>query len=52
MNLPNRLTLIRLLFIPVIVFFATFPFAQFNIVFGYVKTTFLCYPVINYEFSN
>lgn len=47
MNLPNRLTLIRLLFIPVIVFFATFPFAQFNIVFGYVKIEFISLPVVN-----
>lgn len=47
MNLPNRLTLIRLLFIPVIVSFATFPFAQFNIVFGYVKIEFISLPVVN-----
>jgi len=47
MNIPNRLTLIRLLFVPVIVFFAIFPFAQFNIVFGYIMIDFVSVPVVN-----
>jgi len=47
MNIPNRLTLIRLMFVPVIVFFAIFPFAQFNIVFGYIMIDFVSVPVVN-----
>ena len=31
MNLPNRLTIIRILFIPIIVLVWIFPYAQFNI---------------------
>jgi CDP-diacylglycerol---glycerol-3-phosphate 3-phosphatidyltransferase len=47
MNIPNRLTLIRLMFVPVIVFFALFPFAQFNIVFGYIMIDFVSVPIVN-----
>ncbi|MDP3445979.1 MAG: CDP-diacylglycerol--glycerol-3-phosphate 3-phosphatidyltransferase [Ignavibacteria bacterium] len=47
MNIPNRLTLIRLMFVPVIVFFAIFPFAQFNIVFGYIMIDFVSVPIVN-----
>lgn len=47
MNIPNRLTLIRLMFVPVIAFFALFPFAQFNIVFGYIMIDFVSVPVVN-----
>lgn len=47
MNLPNRLTVIRLLFVPLIVFFALFPFAQFNIVFGHLTVGFVTLPVMN-----
>lgn len=47
MNIPNRLTLIRLVFVPIIVFFAIFPFAQFNIVFGYIMVDFVSVPVVN-----
>jgi CDP-diacylglycerol--glycerol-3-phosphate 3-phosphatidyltransferase len=47
MNIPNRLTLIRLVFVPIIVFFAIFPFAQFNIVFGYLMIDFVSVPIIN-----
>ena len=47
MNLPNRLTLLRILFVPVIVFFAVFPFAQYGIVFGHVSIEFVVIPVIN-----
>jgi CDP-diacylglycerol---glycerol-3-phosphate 3-phosphatidyltransferase len=47
MNIPNRLTLIRLMFVPVIVFFALFPFAHFNIVFGYIMIDFVSVPIVN-----
>lgn len=47
MNLPNRLTLLRILFVPVIVFFAVFPFAQYGIVFGHLSVGFVSLPVIN-----
>lgn len=47
MNIPNRLTLIRLVFVPIIVFFAIFPFAQFNIVFGYIMVGFVSVPIVN-----
>lgn len=47
MNLPNRLTVIRLLLVPVIVFFSIFPFAQFNIVFGHISVDFVTLPVLN-----
>ena len=47
MNIPNRLTLIRLVFVPIIVFFAIFPLAHFNIVFGYIMIDFVSVPVIN-----
>ena len=47
MNIPNRLTILRLMFVPFIVFFAIFPFAQFNIVFGYVMIDFVSVPVVN-----
>lgn len=47
MNIPNRLTLIRLVFVPIIVFFAIFPFAQFNIVFGYLMVGFVSVPIVN-----
>ena len=47
MNLPNRLTLLRIFFVPVIVFFAVFPFAQYGIVFGHLSVGFVSLPVIN-----
>lgn len=47
MNLPNRLTLLRIFFVPVIVFFAVFPFAQYDIVFGHLTVGFVSLPVIN-----
>jgi len=47
MNLPNRLTLLRIFFVPVIVFFAVFPFAQYGIVFGHLSFGFVSLPVIN-----
>lgn len=47
MNIPNRLTLIRLMFVPLIAFFALFPFAQFNIVFGYIMIDFVSVPIVN-----
>lgn len=47
MNLPNRLTLLRILFVPLIVFFAVFPFAQYGIVFGHLSVGFVSLPIIN-----
>jgi CDP-diacylglycerol--glycerol-3-phosphate 3-phosphatidyltransferase len=47
MNLPNRLTLLRIFFVPVIVFFAVFPFGQYGIVFGHFSIDFVTVPVIN-----
>lgn len=47
MNIPNRLTLIRLMFVPIIALFALFPFAQFNIVFGYIMIDFVSVPIVN-----
>jgi len=47
MNLPNRLTLLRILFVPIIVSFAVFPFAQYGIVFGHLSVGFVSLPVIN-----
>jgi CDP-diacylglycerol--glycerol-3-phosphate 3-phosphatidyltransferase len=47
MNLPNRLTIIRLLFIPIIVFFALFPFAQFGFDFGTLSVRFVRLPIEN-----
>lgn len=35
MNLPNRLTLVRIVMIPLIVLIVLFPFAQFNIYIGH-----------------
>jgi CDP-diacylglycerol--glycerol-3-phosphate 3-phosphatidyltransferase len=34
------------MFVPVIVFFAIFPFAQFNIVFGYIMIDFVSVPIV------
>jgi len=47
MNLPNRLTLLRILFVPVIVFFVLFPFAQYDIVFGQIVIGFVTLPIVN-----
>lgn len=47
MNLPNRLTLLRILFVPLIVFFSVFPFAQYGIVFGHLSVGFVTLPVVN-----
>lgn len=47
MNLPNRLTLLRILFVPLIVFFAVFPFAQFGIIFGHISVGFVYIPINN-----
>lgn len=47
MNLPNRLTLLRILFVPVIVFFVLFPFAQYGIVFGQISIDYVTLPVVN-----
>jgi CDP-diacylglycerol--glycerol-3-phosphate 3-phosphatidyltransferase len=35
------------MFVPLIVFFAIFPFAQFNIVFGYIMIDFVSVPIVN-----
>lgn len=47
MNLPNRLTLFRLMFIPIIVFIALFPFAQFGVDFGTLTVQFVRVPIEN-----
>ena len=47
MNLPNRLTLLRILFVPVIVFFAIFPFSYYGIQFGSITIGFVRVPGIN-----
>lgn len=47
MNLPNRLTLLRIFFVPLIVFFAVFPFAQYDIVFGHLSVGFVSLPILN-----
>ena len=47
MNLPNRLTLLRILFIPIIVFVYLFPFAQFNITIGHFTIGFVTIPYTN-----
>lgn len=47
MNLPNRLTLLRILFVPLIVFFAIFPFSQYGISFGSVLIGFVKIPGIH-----
>lgn len=47
MNLPNRLTLLRVLFIPIIVFVYLFPFAQFNITIGHFTIGFVTIPYTN-----
>jgi CDP-diacylglycerol--glycerol-3-phosphate 3-phosphatidyltransferase len=46
-NLPNRLTLLRVLFVPLIVFFAIFPFSYFGIQFGSVLVGFVRIPGLN-----
>lgn len=47
MTLPNRITLFRLLLVPLIVFLSLFPFAQFNLSFGYLTFEFVAVPVLN-----
>jgi len=47
MNLPNRLTLLRVLFVPLIVFFAIFPFSYFGIQFGSILIGFVRIPGLN-----
>lgn len=47
MNLPNRLTLLRILFVPLIVFIAVFPFGQYGIVFGHISVSFVTVPIVN-----
>lgn len=47
MNLPNRLTLIRLFLIPLLIFFALFPFAHFGISFGFTNVSFVSIPNLN-----
>jgi len=47
MNLPNRLTLLRIFFVPLIVFFVVFPFGQYGIVFGHFTFGFVTLPIIN-----
>lgn len=48
MNVPNRLTLFRLVLVPIISFFALFPFAQFGISFGFSTFTYVSIPNLNF----
>lgn len=48
MNIPNRLTMLRLILVPILVFFALFPFAHFGISFGYTTISFVTIPNINF----
>lgn len=47
MNVPNRLTLFRLVLVPILVFFALFPFAHFGFSFGYTSVGFVTIPNLN-----
>jgi CDP-diacylglycerol--glycerol-3-phosphate 3-phosphatidyltransferase len=47
MNLPNRLTLLRIFFVPLIVFVFVFPFGQYGIVFGHITVGFVTLPIVN-----
>ena len=47
MNLPNRLTIIRIILVPLIVLIYVFPYAQFGIYPGYVNVGFVALPVKN-----
>jgi len=47
MNLPNRLTLLRIFFVPLIVFVFVFPFGQYGIVFGHINVDFVTLPIVN-----
>ncbi len=48
MNIPNRITLFRLILVPILVFFALFPFAHFGISFGYTAIRFVTIPNLNF----
>ena len=48
MNVPNRLTLFRLVLVPILVFFALFPFAHFGFSFGYTSVGFVTIPNLNF----
>lgn len=47
MNLPNRLTMIRIVLVPLIVLIYIFPYAQFGIYLGYINIGFVALPVKN-----
>ena len=47
MNLPNRLTMFRILMIPLIVLVMIFPYAQFNIAIGHITFGFVSLPILN-----
>jgi CDP-diacylglycerol--glycerol-3-phosphate 3-phosphatidyltransferase len=47
MNLPNRLTLLRIFFVPLIVFVFVFPFGQYGIMFGHINVGFVTLPIVN-----
>lgn len=47
MNLPNRLTMLRILMIPLIVLVMIFPYAQFNIAIGHITFGFVSLPILN-----
>lgn len=48
MNIPNRITLLRLILVPILVFFALFPFAHFGFSFGFTSIGFVSIPNKNF----
>lgn len=47
MNLPNKLSIIRILIVPVIVLVMIFPYAQFGIELGYLQIAHVALPIKN-----
>jgi len=47
MNLPNRLTILRILLVPVIVLVWIFPYAQFGIDLGVLQFSYVKLPILN-----
>lgn len=47
MNLPNRLTILRILLVPVIVLVWIFPYAQFGLDLGFIAFGYVKLPILN-----
>jgi CDP-diacylglycerol--glycerol-3-phosphate 3-phosphatidyltransferase len=47
MNLPNKLTILRILLVPVIVLIWIFPYAQFGIDLGFIQFGYVKLPILN-----